>query len=164
MKHLETGSHGRTSALRRPSAYGVAPVALMLALLAIGCAGERALVERWDHEVWLPENFQLTAVTGQRDGSRVSFSFQFKAEGPRRLSVQGTVILDPRARLSEGRWVEEGSGTSRSGRVSAAHPDFLGGQGGLPSLGGQFTLSHSEGVLYRLNVRPVVLSAPVGER
>jgi len=164
MNHLKRDRRHRETYLFRPRLDGTMLTALMLALLVFGCAGERTLVERWDNEAWRPDHFRLTAFTGQRDGAQVSFSFHFEAEDHRRLLVQGSVMLDPRARLREGRWVEEGSEFSRSGQISAAHPDFLGGQGGPPSLGGQFTLSGPDGAVYRLNLRPVELIPPLGVR
>jgi hypothetical protein len=41
---------------------------------------------------------------------------------------------------------------SRSGVLSSAAIDFFGGQGGRPSLGGQFTLSTEGAKVYRINL------------
>jgi len=129
------------------------PAGLVLVLLACGCAGEVSLVERLGNETWQPEPFQVASLTGQRDGTEVSFAIELQGEGHRRLLVRGTVVIDPRARFVGGDWVEEGGAEPRSGPVSSATVDFLGGQGGRPSLGGQFTLSTVQAPLYRLNLK-----------
>lgn len=132
---------------------------LVLLLLAFACAGERSLVERLRDETWQPEPFHLASLTGQRDGTDVTFAVELQGEGTRRLLVRGTVVIDPRARFVGGHWVEEGGTEPRSGLVSSATVDFLGGQGGRPSLGGQFTLSGADGPLYRLNLTTRELKA-----
>ncbi len=66
--------------------------------------------------------------------------------------LEGTVEIDPQARLVSGRWVEESGSGSISGSVSASALGFLGGQGGRPGLGGLFTLSAAGAPLYRLNL------------
>jgi hypothetical protein len=122
----------------------------LLALL-VACGGERPLVEHFQEGAWQPEPFQVVSLAGRRDGTEVFFSLELHGEGNRRLVLEGTVEVDPRARLVSGRWVESGSG-SIAGSVSASALDFLGGQGGRPGLGGQFTLSAAGAPLYRLNL------------
>jgi hypothetical protein len=138
--------------------------ALVLVLLAFACAGELPLVERFGNETWQPDVFQLASLTGQRDGTEVSFDIELQGEGTRRLSVRGTVVIDPRARFVSGQWVEEGGAEPRSGLVSSATVDFLGGQGGRPSLGGQFTLSAAHSPRYRLNLTTRELNLPAEKR
>lgn len=133
---------------------------LLPALLILACAGERSLVEQFDNEAWRPELFHLASLAGQRDGAHVAFAIELQGEGSRRLLVQGNVSIDPQARLVDGHWVEEGGAELRSGIVSSATVDFLGGQGGRPSLGGQFTLSGTSGPLYRLNLITRELKSP----
>ena len=139
-------------------------LSLVLALLALACTGERSLVEQFENGTWRPEPFHLASLTGQRDGTEVAFMVELDGEGRRRLLVQGTVVIDPMARLVEGRWVEEGGTEPRTGIVSSATVDFLGGQGGRPSLGAQLTLSQASGPRYRLNVKPRALEAPAEKR
>lgn len=128
----------------------------LLALLA-ACAGERPLVERMQGGTWQPEQFRLSFLAGHRDGSEVFFSLALQGEEGHRLLVEGTVAIDPQARLVRGRWVEEGGSRPRSGFVSAPAVDFLGGQGGRPGLGGRFTLSAAGAPLYRLNLPTTLL-------
>ena len=46
-----------------------------------------------------------------------------------------------------------------SGVLSSAAVDYFGGQGGRPSLGGQFTLSTEEATIYRINLPRTTLTA-----
>lgn len=140
------------------------PLGLVLVLLAFACTGEGSLVERLGNETWQPESFQLVSLTGQRDGTDVTFAVELQGEGNRRLLVRGTVVIDPRARFVGGHWVEEGGTEPRSGLVSSATVDFLGGQGGRPSLGGQFTLSAAHAPRYRLNLPTRELNLPAEKR
>ena len=133
----------------------------LLALL-VACGGERPLLERFQEGAWQPEPFQIVSLTGSRDGTEVFFSLELEAEGDRRLVLEGTVEVDPQARLVTGHWVEEGESGASSGSLSASAVSFLGGQGGRPSLGGRFTLSASGAPLYRVNL-PITPLAPRGK-
>lgn len=143
----------------RFSATTAVSIGTLLVLLA-SCAAERPLVERFQQDAWQPEQFHLIHLAGRRDGFEVFFSLELQGEGSRRLRVEGTVEIDPQARLVRGRWTEEGGSRSRSGLLSAPALDFLGGQGGRPSLGGTFTLSEAGAPLYRLNLPTTVLEPP----
>lgn len=134
----------------------------ILALLTSACAGERPLVERREDGAWRPEAFQLASLSGERDGADVSFIAELQGEGARRIIVEGAVVIDPRARLVDGHWWEEGGTELRSGIVSAGSVDFLGGQGSRPSLGGQFTLRGADGPLYRVSMPTRELQAAAG--
>ena len=127
------------------------PIGTLLALL-VACDVERPLVEQFQESAWKPEPFQVASLAGRRDGTQVFFSLELHGEGDRRLVLEGTVEIDPRARLVSGRWVEESGSGSSSGSVAASALDFLGGQGGRPGLGGQFTLAAAGAPLYRLNL------------
>ena len=127
------------------------PIGTLLALL-VACGGERPLVEQFQEGAWQPEPFQVASLSGRRDGTQVFFSLELHGEGDRRLVLEGTVEIDPQARLVSGRWVEESGSGSSSGSVAASALDFLGGQGGRPGLGGQFTLAAAGAPLYRLNL------------
>ena len=127
------------------------PIGTLLALL-VACGGERPLVEQFQEGAWQPQPFQVASMAGRRDGIEVFFSLELHGEGARRLVLEGTIEVDPRARLVSGRWLEEGGSGASSGSVSASALLFLGGQGGRPGLGGQFTLSAAGAPRYRLNL------------
>ena len=129
----------------------------LLVLLA-GCAGDRPLVERFEQEAWHAESFRLLSVTGERDGSEVVFAVRLQSDDGRRLRIDGLLLLDPQARLLSGEWREAGGPAPRSGVVSATAVDFLGGQGGQPSLGGRFWLTAAGESIYRLNLPPTTLA------
>ena len=118
-------------------------------------------MDRFENETWRPESFQLVSLTGQRDGTDVTFAIELQGEGNRRLLVEGIIIIDPRARLVKGNWVEVGGNGPHSGILSSATIDFLGGQGGRPSVGGQLTLSDTNGPHYRLNLPTREMTAPL---
>ncbi|TDI34868.1 MAG: hypothetical protein E2P03_02355 [Acidobacteria bacterium] len=160
MRDTKSGHRQQRGPLARQAGYQRHASGLVLALLIFACAGERALVERLENETWRPAPFHLVSFSGQRDGTHVAFAIELKGEENRRLLVRGTVIIDPQAHLLEGHWVEQGGSAPRSGILSSAAVDFLGGQGGRPSLGGQFTLSGENGPLYRLNLTSHVLEPP----
>ena len=93
---------------------------------------------------------------GQRAAARVVFVLRLEEPAGRRLIVEGTVEINPQATLVDGRWAEDGGtmdgSRARSGVLSFAAIDFFGGQGGRPSLGGQFTLSTEGAKVYRINL------------
>ena len=116
-----TGTPERHTTLRfvwvsRGRLLSVGEISLLFALL-VACAADHPLVERF--------------------------------EQGRRLIVEGTVEIDPQATLVDRRWAEDGEtidgSRARSGVLSSAAIDFFRGQGGRPSLGGQFTLSTEGG-------------------
>ena len=125
--------------------------ALLLALL-LSCAADRPLVERFEQGDWQPEPFQIASMGGQRGGATVAFVLRLEEPSGRRLIVEGTVEIDPQATLVGGSWVEDGEPRAQSGALSSASIDFFGGQGGRPSLGGQFTLSTEVATVYRINL------------
>jgi hypothetical protein len=116
------------------------------------------LVERFDQGNWQPAPFQIASLGGQRAGARVTFVLRLEGPAGRRLVVEGTVEIDPRATLVDGRWVEDGGSRAVSGVLSSAAVDFFGGQGDRPSLGGQFTLSSDGTNVYRINLPTTRLS------
>ena len=138
----------------------VGSVYLFVALF-VGCVADRPLVERFEQGRWQPEPFQIVSVGGQRAGATVTFVLRLEEPSGPRLVVEGTVEIDPQARLVGGHWVENGGTEGLSGTVSSESIDFFGGQGGRPSLGGQFTLSTAEATVYRVNLPTTRLT---GER
>ena len=129
----------------------ISGICLLLVLLA-ACGLDRPLVERFEQGDWQPEAYRIASVGGQRAAATVTFVLRFESPAGRRLVVEGVVEIDPQARLIGGHWAEEGGPTSLTGIVSSAAVDFFGGQGGRPSLGGQFTLSAEGTPLYRINL------------
>ena len=79
------------------------------------------------------------------------------------MIVEGTVEIDPQATLVDGYGAEEcvtmDGSRARSGVLSSATIDFFGGQGGRPSLGGQFVLSTHGARIYRINLSATRLTA-----
>jgi hypothetical protein len=132
-----------------------------LLVLLTACGGERPLVASFQQDSWHPESFHLVSLSGKRDGIATSFTIILEGDGDRRLVVEGVVETDPQARLVSGRWAGEGGASPRSGVVSRAAVDFLGGQGAQPSLGGQFTLSTSGAPTYRINLPATQLVSPL---
>ena len=116
-------------------------------------------MERFEQGNWQPEPFRIATMGGQRAGATVTFVLRLEEPSGRRLTVEGTVEIDPQATLVGGRWVEFGGPTALSGVLSSASIDFFGGQGDRPSLGGQLTLSNDGATVYRINLPTTRLSA-----
>jgi hypothetical protein len=135
---------------------------VLLVVLLAGCGGARPLVERFEEGAWEAETYQVASLTGSRDAIEVFFSLELVADGGRRLVLEGTIEVDPQARLVSSHWAEEGGSGDRSGSASAPALTFSGGQGGRPGLGGRFTLSASGAPLYRVNL-PITPLAPSRE-
>ena len=135
----------------RGRAWAVNGISLCCALL-VACAADRPLVERFAQGDWQPTPFRVASMGGQRGGEKVSFVLRLEGPEGRRLTIEGTVEIDPQATLVDGRWVEDGGPRALSGVLSSAAIDFFGGQGDRPSLGGQFTLSDDGAPVYRINL------------
>ena len=144
-----------TTALNRRRLLSVCWISLLFVLL-VACAADRPLVERFEQGGWQPTPFRVASMGGQRAADRIMFVLRLDEPTGRRLIVEGTVEIDPQATLLDGRWTETGGtgdgSTARSGVLSSAVIDFFGGQGGRPSLGGQFTLSTEGANVYRINL------------
>jgi hypothetical protein len=136
----------------------VAWIAILVVFL-LACVADRALVERLEQGVWQPEQFTIASMGGQRAGTTVTFVLRLDGSSGRRLTVEGTVEIDPQAELVDGSWAVEDGPSDRSGVLSTAAIDFFGGQGGRPSLGGQFTLTADGNPVYRINLPATRLSA-----
>jgi hypothetical protein len=125
----------------------------------LACAADRPLVESFEQGDWQPAPFRITSMGGQYAAPRVAFVLRLEGPSGRRLTVEGTVEIDPQPTLVGGRWFEEDGSTVGSGVLSSAAVDYFGGQGGRPSLGGQFTLSAEEATIYRINLPRTTLTA-----
>ena len=145
----------RTLQVKRWPGGGV----LLLFALLLACAADRPLVERLEHGDWQPVPFRIASMGGQRAGTKVTFVLRLEGAEGHRLTVEGTVKIDPQATLVGGRWVEDGGSRVLSGVLSSAAIDFFGGQGDRPSLGGQFTLSAEGATVYRINLPTTRLTA-----
>ena len=126
-------------------------ISLLLAL-SLSCGAERPLVERHEHGDWQPDSFRVSSLGGQFAAPRVAFVLRLEGDAGRRLTVEGTIEINPQASLVGGRWLEERGSTVRSGVLSSASIDYFGGQGDRPSLRGQLTLSNDKTHLYRINL------------
>ncbi len=132
-------------------------IGLLFALL-MACGADRPLVERYEQGEWEPAPFEVTSMGGQRAAATVTFVLRLEDETGGRMIVEGTVEINPQAKLVGGGWVEKRGATTRSGILSSAVVDFFGGQGDRPSLGGQFTLSADEIPVYRVNLPATLLT------
>jgi hypothetical protein len=150
-----------TTALNRGHLLSAGKISL-LSVLLLACAADRPLVERFEQEGWQPTPFRVASMGGQRAADRIVFVLRLEEPTGRRLIVEGTVEIDPQATLIDGSWTETGGtgdgSTARSGVLSSAVIDFFGGQGGRPSLGGQFTLSSEGAKVYRINLPATALT------
>ena len=131
---------------------------LLLFTVLLACAADRPLVESFEQGDWQPAPFRITSMGGQYAAPRVAFVLRLEGPSGRRLTVEGTVEIDPQPTLVGGRWFEEDGSTVLSGVLSFAAVDYFGGQGGRPSLGGQFTLSAEEYTIYRINLPRTTLT------
>lgn len=127
-------------------------------LLMAACAGDRPVLERFEEGSWEPAAATVASLTGARDGTAVRL--RLRLDGEPGLEVEATLEIDPRPRLVAGRWSEPAGG--RSGPVSAATVDFFGGQGGVPSLRGQLTLTAEGAPIYRINLPTTPLERAPG--
>ena len=82
-------------------------------------------------------------MDGQRAAESVIFVLRLDDAAGRRLFVEGTVEIDPQARLVAGRWVEGNGATTRSGVISSSALDFFGRQGDRPSPGGPVNIGRA---------------------
>jgi hypothetical protein len=130
----------------------------LLLALTLGCVADRPLVERFERGDWQPDSFRVTSLGGQFAAPRVAFVLRLEGDAGHRLTVEGTIEINPQASLVGGRWVETGGSSVQSGVLSSASIDYFGGQGDRPSLGGQFTLSTQQGPVYRINLPRTRLS------
>lgn len=133
-------------------------VMLLLFTVLLACAADRPLVESFDQGDWRPTPFRITAMGGQYAAPTVVFVLRLEGAAGRRLTIEGTVEIDPQPTLVGGGWLEEDDSTVRSGVLSSATFDYYGGQGGRPSLGGQFILSIDGAAIYRVNLPRTTLS------
>ncbi len=132
---------------------------LVLLTVLLACAADRPLVESFEQGDWQPVPFRISSMGGQYTAPRVEFVLRLEGPSGRRLTVEGIVEIDPRPTLVGGRWFEEHGSAVLSGVLSSAAVDYFGGQGGRPSLGGQFTLSTEELTIYRINLPRTTLTA-----
>jgi hypothetical protein len=72
---------------------------LLLFALLLACAADRPLVERFEQGNWQPVPFRIASMGGQRAGTTVTFVLRLERAEGHRLTVEGTVEIDP---LSEG--------------------------------------------------------------
>ena len=81
--------------------------------------------------------------------------FVFEGEGNRRLVIEAHIHLQPEASLDSGKWVLiHGTDFGDKGTLLAPALQFLGGQGGSPSVGGTFLLMKESHQRYRAEIPP----------
>ncbi len=67
---------------------------LLLALVQ-SCVADRPLVERFERGDWQPDSFRIASLGGQFAAPRVAFVLRLEGQAGRRLTVEGTVEIDP---------------------------------------------------------------------
>jgi hypothetical protein len=116
-------------------------VAIVTLLLTTSCSGTKhAAVEDLSGGRDL-SHFGLTAVRGTRDGDRLNAQAVF-GDGSSPLTLDLHFAIGSPTTLESGRW----RWADASGLVTARSVTFLGGQSGVPSIGGRFDLLSLEGV------------------
>ena len=84
-------------------------------------------------------DYRMRALTGVRDGDVLHAAAEFAgADGELALTLRFRVGIP--TRLESGAYTWTRGGLKSQGRVSERSADFLGGQSGRPSLGGDFDL------------------------
>ena len=89
-------------------------------------------------------DYRLRALTGVRDGEALHAAAEF-AGGDGELLLTLRFRVGVPTRLASGTWVWTRGAARSGGRVSERSTEFLGGQSGRPSLGGDFDLLDERG-------------------
>lgn len=133
----------------------IARLSALAALLALaGCGpSEPALLAKAE-KGWAPTAFHFDRAEGQRDGARTKASYFFAGPDSAWLELRVTVEVEPEPTLTFGRWYLEEPGREKTGSARTTKLRFLGGQGGPPSIGGDFLLREGSEERYRLVLPP----------
>ncbi len=111
--------------------------------------------------------FKLDAVNGTRDGDHLDVQALF-TDSSSILRVEMRFLIGSPTRLESGRWRWTRNNELLTGDVAARSVTFLGGQDGVPSIGGSFDLLGSDhSAKYRVNIPTTELKVrwkPAGSR
>lgn len=84
-------------------------------------------------------------LRGTRDGARLDAEATFSANSML-LTMKMRFAIDTPTTLDSGTWfAARSAGKGEGGTISARSVEFLGGQGGSPSIGGKFDLVDASG-------------------
>lgn len=132
-------------------------ICMLLGAVLLGACGspERAIIESLPEGDEMPA-YALQPITGNRDGDVLHAHVTFTEKSSTLKMVMRFRIGVP-TRLEDGSYVwDQGDRVSR-GAVTEISSTFLGGQSGLPSIGGSFELLSPQGErLFKVRI-------PVGE-
>lgn len=102
------------------------------------------------HEV-LPQ-FKLDSLRGTRDGDKLDARALF-TDTSSILTIELHYAVGSPVRLSSGTWNWNRDNRLRTGAVAAKSIDFLGGQSGPPSIGGDYELLDENGkAVYEVHI------------
>ena len=107
---------------------------------------------------WAPTSFRYERAEGMRDGDRTKASYFFAGPDSSWLELRVTVEVKPEPTLTFGRWYLEERDHEKTGSARVTHLRFLGGQGGSPSIGGDFLLREGSDERYRLLLPPTPIA------
>ena len=138
-----------------PRMTQVATSVLLLATM-LGCSESSTRFEELRDGIWETADWELTRVQSQRQGERTLAHFVMEGPGNQRIMLECHLRVDPQASFAYGSWTHiRGVSVVDQGVIQATSVDFLGGQGGTPSLGGHFVLRYPDGTdRYRVIIPP----------
>jgi hypothetical protein len=106
--------------------------------------------------------YKLISLAGTRDGDRLDARAVF-SDSSSMLTMDMHFAVGAPTRLSAGEWRWTRNGSVLNGTVAARSVDFLGGQSGPPSMGGNFDLLDAQGAAhYRVTIPLTELKARLG--
>lgn len=136
-----------------PRLWVPAAVAVLLSM-GLGCSRTSFTFETYQNGEWRNAPWELTQARIQRDGSKVVAHFVIEGPTDERLLLESHVALNPQVSYLSGTWTHiRGSAIAGAGVLRSDSFDFMGGQGGQPSIGGRFELRENDGTMrYRARI------------
>jgi hypothetical protein len=137
-------------------ALAVAVIVAVACVAAAGCDQRTVTVEEYADGEWRELPWELTQTSVQRSGASVLANFVVEGVDDERLLLETKIELTPQASFSVGRWTRiAGTNFRGGGSIQSTSVEFLGGQGGAPSVGGLFMLRLQDGTdRYRIDIPP----------
>lgn len=129
---------------------------LLILTVSVSCSGRLTRVEEYRDGEWQVVDWELTRTQVQRDGSTIIVQFVIEGPDDQRVSIESHLRVNPEATFSYGKWTHvRGTSVVTSGSVQSDRVDFLGGQGGSPSVGGVLELKLNDGTRrFRVSIPP----------
>jgi hypothetical protein len=128
----------------------------VVGIFALGCARSPSFEERIGEE-WRAADWTMTQARIQRDGATIIAHFVFEApSGDRRVLLENHMRVEPEVSFVAGSWRRiQGTEFTGRGPIRALSVEFMGGQGGRPSVGGTFVLQDDDSTeRYRVKIPP----------